>query len=123
MFGLGRHYSREEIHDAIGGNTQACLVQRDGAVIAVCYVPSMNPQAPRVILVGRGPQKEAAAAILGSQAMHVPMFAKRRTGRWEYLGLFKGDSYVQANAQTSRYVEGSGRNDVAGVLFLTPTQS
>jgi hypothetical protein len=120
MFEIGSSYTRSEIRQKIGGGTRSCLLESKGAVVGVCFVDKLNPQAPRAILVGRGPQKERAAQMLAAQATAVPVFVKRRSNAWEHLGNFKGEGYIASAEERARYVEGSGREDVAGVLLLAP---
>lgn len=121
MFQAGATYTRHDIHGQLGGSKQACLIEARGSVVAICYQREMNPQGPRVILVGRGPQKERAAQLLATQSAAVPVFAKRRSNEWEYLGHFRAYAYTPTSEATARYVAGSGRTDVAGVLQLAPS--
>lgn len=116
MFKFESEYTRSEIHAAIGGSMQACLLTKDSHVVGVCFVRKKNPEGPKIILVGHGPQKERAAEALAKQAEAVPVFAKKAVDRWEYLGSYKGEKY--APSPIPQYVESSGRTDVAGVLFL-----
>ena len=102
MFEIGSTYTRKEINAQLGGSTRACLLQSKGSVVGICYVPQMNPQAPRAIVVGHSPQKEKAAQQLAGQPTAVPVFAKKAANVYEHLGSFKGESYA------------------AGVLLLAP---
>lgn len=117
MFQVGSAYTRREIHAEIGGSTQACLLSKGGHIVGVCFVKQMNPHGPKVILVGRGPNKEKAASVLGTQSDAVPVFVKKRKNKWEYLGLYRGERYVPS--QQEQYVAASSRTDVAGTLFMT----
>jgi hypothetical protein len=120
MFAIGSTYTRDEINSQIGGGRRACLLQSRGTVVGVCYVDAMNPQAPRALLVSRGPQKERAAQLLAKQESPVPVFVKRRSNAWEHLGNYKARRYIAARKQRARYAKGSGRKDVVGVLLLAP---
>jgi len=120
MFKFGSEYTRSEIHAAIGGSMQACLLTKDCHVVGVCFVRTKNPEGPKIILVGHGPQKERAAAALAKQAESVPVFAKKAVDRWEYLGAYKGEKY--SPSPIPQYVAPSSRTDVAGILFLKEVQ-
>lgn len=93
MFQVGQTYSRKEINASIGGGMRACLLTSRGAVVGICFIPELNPQGPREILVGAGPQKERVAQLLVTQAAPVPVFAKKAPGAYEHLGSFKGAGY------------------------------
>lgn len=116
MFKVGSDYTRAEIHAAIGGSLQACLVTKDSHVLGVCFVKEKNPEGPKIILVAHGPQKEKAADALARQTNAVPVFAKKGVNKWEYLGAYKGENYTPT--PIPQYVAASRRSDVAGVLFL-----
>jgi hypothetical protein len=120
MFAIGSTYTRDQINAQIGGGRRACLLQSNGSVVGVCFIGAMNPQAPRALLIGRGTQKEKAAQQLAAQEAAVPVFRKQRSNAWEYLGNFRGRGYVASREKRARYVKGSGRKDVAGVLLLAP---
>jgi hypothetical protein len=120
MFDVGKPYTRKEIHAQLGGSMRACLLEARGSVVGICYEPRMNPQAPREILIGRGPQKERAGQALAAQPDAVPVFAKRRSNTWEFVGNFKGAGYIASEYEAARRADGSGRTDVAGVLLLAP---
>lgn len=102
MFEIGKAYTRDEIHARIGGNRRACLLQSKGGVVGICYLPEMNPQAPRAIVVGHSASREKAAQQLAAQEAPVPVFARKAANAYEHLGNFRGESYA------------------AGVLLLAP---
>jgi len=118
MYQLGATYTREDIHAGTGGSKQACLLTKDSMTVGVCFVPRMNPRGPNVILVGRGPMKQRAAELLAEYGNAVPVFKKRKTNAWEFLGNFKATRYLTSVSEVASYVEGSSRTDVAGVILL-----
>ncbi len=117
MFQVGSAYTRRAIHAEIGGSTQACLLSKGGHVVGVCFVKEMNPHGPKVILVGHGPNKEKAASVLATQPDAVPVFVKKRTNEWGYLGLYRGERYLPSPEK--EYVAASSRTDVVGTLFMS----
>jgi len=54
-FACGQTYTRGEIRQALGGDLSSSLPHRDGRVVCGCFRPDLNPDAPDVILSGRGP--------------------------------------------------------------------
>ena len=64
-FGFGQTYTRGEIRQALGGDLSSCLPHRDGRVVCGCFRPDLNPDAPDVILSGRGPTIERWARVFG----------------------------------------------------------
>ena len=89
MFSIGRDYTRDEIHAKVGGSKQSYLPTKNGAVVAACLTRVLNPQAPRVILCGRGAKIEPTGELLAQQLYAIPVFLKRDVNRWEYQGDFK----------------------------------
>ena len=55
MLKEGQYCSRDDIHDLLGGAKQPYLPHKNGHVVAGCFGPEKNPEAPRVVLVGSGP--------------------------------------------------------------------
>src|SRR5262249_17372491 len=87
-FTSGKRYTRQEIHDAVGGNMRSYLPHVGGRIVAACLRLDIDPDAPLVILAGTGKGIEAAADLLARQQEAVPTFLKRGSGRWEYVGDF-----------------------------------
>jgi hypothetical protein len=54
-FVLGQTYTRNEIHEAVGGSKQAYLPRKNGLVVCGAFTRELNPEAPNVILSGFGP--------------------------------------------------------------------
>jgi len=46
MFIVGKAYTREDIHDEVGGQVQSSLPTVDGQVVCACLSKNMNPNAP-----------------------------------------------------------------------------
>jgi hypothetical protein len=122
MFTLGQEYTRDEIHERVGGSKQSYLPTRDGAVVAACLTQRLNPRAPEVVLCGRGPIIAVAGGMLAEQTEPVPVFLKRATNRWEYRGHFRADTSHTAGPDFDHLVSGSGRvpADVSRVVVLRP---
>lgn len=88
-FSIGRHYTREQIHDAVGGGLTEALPHRDGRVVAACLDPRINPGAPELVAVGNSPNAQRWAGVFAEQREPVPIFLKDGVQRWRYVGDFR----------------------------------
>lgn len=86
MFTIGNEYTRDEIHEQLGGSKQAYLPTISGHVVVICVKPNLNPRAPNVILCGNGPIIASAGAALAKQRELLPVFIKRATNSMGILG-------------------------------------
>jgi len=125
MFKIGREYTRNEIHEHLGGSKQAYLPTVAGHVVAACIKPDLNPRAPNVILCGNGPKTASVGAVFAKQHEPLPVFIKRATNRWEYQGMFKVIASHFFGQQFDALIAGSGRNpaDVSLAIQLTISPS
>lgn len=110
MFKMGSEYTRDEIHQHLGGSKQAYLPTVSGHVVAICVRLDLNSRAPNVVLCGNGPVIALAGATLARQHDPLPVFIKRATNRWEYQGTFKVIGSYSSGPQFDALVAGSGRN-------------
>lgn len=117
-----KHYTRSDIHAAVGGSVQAYLPTLGKAVVAACLNPAQNPQAPEVVLVGRGPRIEATAEQFVRQGSAVPTFVKRQANQWEFVGDYWAVRQCFDSNEIEHHARTAGRvGDVTSVLFLEPT--
>jgi len=123
MFIVGSEYSRDDIHAQLGGSKQAYLPTQRGRVVAACLTRELNPQAPRVIICGRGPRIEYSGAVLSEQTTPIPVFLKKSPGHWVYQGNFRAVATFTAGSEFERHIVDSGRaaGDVTRVILLRPT--
>jgi hypothetical protein len=118
-FGLRRLYTRKEIADAIGGGIQDCLPHRDGRVACACLVPEESPDAPHVVLPGRGPDIIHWASVFAGQSEFVPVFLQRAADAWQYVGNFRVAEQAIDAAQIERWETVSRRpGGISMILFL-----
>ena len=120
MFSIGDEYTRDQIHQDVGGSKVSYLPTKDGIVVAACLQKEMNPRAPEVVLCGRGAMIERAAEQLASQSAAIPVFLKRGTNRWEYRGTFAVVDSFTSGAQFVEEVSRSNRrvSDISRVVLL-----
>lgn len=84
----GETYTREQIHQKLGGDQQSYLPHVDGDVVCACLRPKANPDAPRTILVGEGENIERWGRQLTRQDGSIPIFLRERTNSWRYRGKY-----------------------------------
>lgn len=120
MFILGSHYTRGEIHAQLGGSRVSCLPTRDGVIVAACLSKDFSPQAPGVVLCGKGPRTSPVSALFAAQTTALPVFLKNASSRWQYQGRFFVAQSWSAGAEFESYIAGSGRvvTSVSHVVVL-----
>lgn len=114
---LGETYSRVEISQMLGGSIIEYMPASKGAVLCVCLTKEMNPEAPNVVLVGKGKPVELAEIFL-QQSWVVPVFVKQRENEWEYVGDYRAKGAERDRAKVGALGAQAGRLDVAFVLYL-----
>jgi hypothetical protein len=118
MFKMGYNYTRDQIHDVVGGGIQDFLPHKNGQVVCGCFRRDTNPNAPDVILPGNGPDIQKWAKVFREQKYPVPVFIKKESNVWEYVGNYEVERWTDDPSEIARYAKSSGRKDVTSVLFL-----
>lgn len=83
---------------------------------------SLNPEAPEIIVVGKGPRIIANAMLFIRQQQYVPVYVKQAVNSWKYLGEFKADKYVQDIDVIEKHRKHRLASKVDGILFLSPRE-
>jgi hypothetical protein len=118
-FQLAQHYTRQEIHDAVGGSVEEYLPTKDGRVVCGAFRSEDNPDAPMIVLAGKGPKIRRAAQQFSKQTEAVPIFLKRETNRWQYVGRFRVHRASTDAADIARHEKRANRHGtISMVLFL-----
>jgi hypothetical protein len=115
---VGKRYTRAQIQQAYGGGVQTYLPNRAGRVTCGCFDPALNPHAPAEILVGDGPNIIAAARLLVRQGGAIPIFLKRASSEWEYLGRYRVAAHTDDPVTIAPKASEAGRDDVSMLLEL-----
>lgn len=118
MFDLGKTYTRVEIHALLGGGLISYLPTNKGVVVCACLRPDMNPDAPRVILVGSGPRIRLAGELLCQQCGPIPVFIRRDTHAWEYAGRYRVRDRTQSLTEIKHHAKKVNRDDVTAIVYL-----
>jgi hypothetical protein len=117
-FVVGERYDRQHIHDELGGELDTYLPQKDGQIVCGCFRPDDNPRVPDEILVGSGPAIKRKAAVFLLQRWYVPIFIKRDTNDWEYMGDYRVRGVSDNRPVIERKQREAGRTDVTRILYL-----
>jgi len=120
-FIIGIRYTRDEIHDSVGGGSRiSYLPNRDGVILCACLKPDANPDAPHIILPGRGPEIERSAEILCERNRDnaVPVFIKRDRNQWEYVGNFIVDRDSTSQNDIHMHARRTRRTDIKRVIYM-----
>jgi hypothetical protein len=102
----------------VPGKGDGFLRYEDGRIVSAALQPKLNPDAPQVILVGKGPRRERSARLLCEQREPIPVYLKRGTNRWEYMGEFSVERWSEEESEISEHARRADRNDVARVIYL-----
>lgn len=118
-FKRGSTYTRNEIHDVLGGDKQSYLPRKSGRVVCGAFSPRLNPDAPDVVLPGFGPGIEGSAERLAVQSEAIPIFLKRQSNAWEYVGDYRLRELSRDRAVIDRHAARAHRHgQVSMVLFF-----
>jgi hypothetical protein len=82
----GQAYTREQIHDALGGSRREALPTSGGKVVCACLTRRMNPRAPEEIVIGGSDGAVRLARAFAASGAAVPVFVRAARGGWEYAG-------------------------------------
>ena len=118
MFKFGERYTRDEIHDQVGGSKQSYLPTKNRIVTCACLSKDMNPDAPYVILAGQGKVVLQSAKWLARQHCDVPVFIKESSNNWIYQGLFRVKKSVTDKNEIQTKYNLAGRTTVQMAIEL-----
>lgn len=118
MFQFGSCYTRQEIHEKIGGGIQDYLPHVKGKVVCGCFRKDTNPGAPDIVLPGKGRDIERWAAVFREQRNPVPIFIKQDTNEWQYVGDYLVDRWSNDKQVIAIHEPISRTGRVTSVLFL-----
>jgi hypothetical protein len=120
---LGQCYTRNEIADTHGGGRIEYLPNVAGRIVCACLRtdPAFNPEAPHVILPGRGPKREHWAEVLGEQEGPIPVYLKRAPSRWEYVGDYEVERWSRSPEEIEEREAQTGR-PVTSVIYMRPAR-
>ena len=118
MFQIGNCYSRQEIHDKLGGGIQDYLPHVNRKVVCGCFRKDTNPGAPDVVLPGRGQDIMRWAKVFREQKNPIPIFLKQQINEWQYVGNYIVDHWSDDKQVVAVHEPISRKGRVTSVLFL-----
>ncbi len=123
MFTIGEYYTRDEIHDMLGGSKVSCLPSVDGKLVAACLTLRFSPAAPSVVLCGQGPRTTPVSKLLTLKREPLPIFIKKAAGQWQFCGEFSVAEFFVGGPRFEEFITGSGRSlaSVSYVVLLRPS--
>ena len=116
----GRRYTWSEIVDESGadGSPPYYMLHRNGAVVAGCFTMELNPEAPLVVHVGKGPLITGLADIFSKQTGPIPVCVKSGMGEWLCCGDFKLVRSSADPVEIASHTVEARRQDIYKLLFL-----
>jgi len=122
-FEKGSVYSRERIHEALGGSRRSALPTRGGQVVCACLTPERNPRAPPGMLVPGRDRAVRLARAFAASGRAVPVFVRARAGGWEYAGERRVRSLVEEPGALLALVAEGAPADTSLALLLEEVAS
>lgn len=117
LFTEGVTYSLSDIRAQLGGETMSYLPQHGSQIVCGRFDRSMNPRAPREVLVGNLTKVVRKARLLIAQGGSIPVFIKEKTDTWSFQGLMKAVRFDTSSARIASAAASAGRKDpIAGIL-------
>ena len=122
MFELNKDYSRENIHQLVGGNKESFLPALRGKIVAACLRPDLNPKAPEYIVCSSGSAARAAGNTLSRQAEPIPVFIRQDSDRYRFVGTFAVQESYTAQVDCAPFTQGTGftASQISRVIKLRP---
>ena len=94
---------------------------KDNKVKGLALNPVLNEDAPKIVVVGKGPNIEARAKRFLESDIAVPTYLKHDTNAWELVGSYRAIEYRTDGATIRTHRGDRPFNEVAGILFLERT--
>ena len=117
-FEHGAVYTRLHIHDVLGGGVQSYQPRRNGRIVCGCFIQTLNPTAPDIVLVGNRAHVIRDAELFARQSYPVPIFIKQGVNRWEYVGNYVVARYATDPAELQSLRKEAARPHAVAALFL-----
>jgi len=111
-------YKRQEISAILGGGVQDYLPHADGRITYGAFTRDDNPGAPSTVLPGSGPDIERWARVFAAQEEAVPVFVKKRSNEWVYMGDYRCVELDERPEAIDEHAAKTGRDDISMVLRL-----
>ncbi len=107
-----------ELADVLAGG-DSYIRTKDGIVKGLAVNSTLNPEAPDVIVVGKGPRVVSSAQLFLASNLFVPVYIKQSVNAWKLLGNYKAISYRQDIETIEKYCADRAAEKIDGILFLS----
>jgi hypothetical protein len=118
MFERQKSYTRAYISQILGGGVQDYLPHADGKVTYGAFAKDLNPEAPSIVPPGMGEEIERWAHVLFEQKGQIPVFIKKRSNEWTYMGDYRCVGLSEDASDIAVHAKKTGRDDITMVLRL-----
>jgi hypothetical protein len=118
LFQKGSIYTRQQIHETLGGSRREALPTKGGNIVCACLTRRMNPRAPDEIVIGGTERARKRARTFAASGAAVPVFVKAHRGGWECAGERRVRSVIEEpGALLSRVAEGAPADATRALLL------
>src|SRR5579863_2872971 len=118
----GQSFDRRQIANMIGGGALVTyLPSKGGKILAGCFDPKLNQRAPLEIDVGASDDVVERARTLAKTNGIIPVFLKKQSNKWEYVGTYQCTEFSQLPDDITAYED--RREDAVGVLYFREVPS
>lgn len=87
-------------------------------IVSAALKPNLNPDAPKIILVGKGEKIESKAKKLCKQTTPISVYIKRGIHKWEYCGEFVVERFTESEDEIRQHAQRSKRDDIVRIIYL-----
>ncbi|WP_395004851.1 DUF3883 domain-containing protein [Undibacterium sp.] len=94
---------------------------KSGTVKGLALRLDLNPNAPDIVVVGKGVIIESSARLFLESGVSVPTFVKRAANAWKFIGDYRAMEYKTDKATIRANHADRRIEDIAGILFLERT--
>ncbi len=114
---LGQLFTTQEL-DALTAGGQDFIRTKNNLVKGLALKTSLNPDAPSIVVVGKGDRRQKRAKLLVDSEQPVPTFVKIEVNRWEFRGNYLATDFRKDSSTIKRFGSTRKPGSVAGILFL-----
>jgi hypothetical protein len=91
---------------------------KNNVVRGLALKRTLNPDAPEVVVFGKGPRVVSRAKLFLESGLAVPAYIKRETNLWQFLGMYRANDIRADKAALLHYGRTRKPGSVAGALVL-----
>lgn len=113
-----RELTTVELSEKLAGG-DSFIRTKNNIVKGLAITTRKNPEAPDVIVVGKGPRIIANTELFIQQNQHVPVYIKVATNAWRFIGNYKAESYSRDAKAIEKHRRHRLAENIDGILFLS----